>query len=207
MKNLQPHTLAPAQCRTEWNAFDTLLNAKANLSERKDVLPFFKSRSDLSLLICNYFPKIKKPDRIAHEFEIYGDFVADLIVGDSAQRRYLLVEFEDGRPDSVFKQKGKKATPDWATRFENAYSQLVDWLWKLEDMRSTAHFASTFGSRRAKFQGLIIIGKGMKLLPQEEDRLEWRMERTKIDSNAVSVVSFEGLREDLDFWLKTYHGV
>ncbi len=159
------------------------------------------------MLICSYFPQIKKPDYFAHEFQIYGDFVADLVIGNSSQHRYLLVEFEDGKPDSVFKQKGKKATLDWAPRFEGAYSQLVDWLWKLEDMRSTADFAYTFGHRRATFQGLIVIGKGMTLLPQEQDRLKWRMDRTMIDSNAVSSVSFEELRDDLDYWLTTYHGV
>jgi len=132
MKNLRRHTLSPANCRQEWNEFAGLLQSKPTLSERRDVLPFFKNRQDLSLLICSYFPKIKKPDCIAHEFEIYGDFVADLVVGGLWQHRYLLVEFEDGKPDSVFKQKGKRATPDWASRFEGAYSQLVDWLWKLD---------------------------------------------------------------------------
>jgi hypothetical protein len=207
MKNLRPHNIDPAKCRQEWTDFSNLIKSKVTLSERKDVLPFFEHRHDLSLLICSYFPKIKKPDRIAHEYEIYGDFVADLVVGDSSEHRYLLVEFEDGSPDSVFKRKGKKSTPDWASRFEGAYSQLIDWLWKLEDMRSTADFVNAFGSRRASFQGLIVIGKGMILQPQEQDRLKWRLDRTMIDSSAVSSVSFDGLKDDLDYWLSNYHGV
>lgn len=207
MKNLQPHTLNAQACRTEWNGYSALLTAKTTLSEQKDVLPFFKNSKDLSLLICSYFPKLKTPDVFAHEYEIDGDFVADLVVGDSKVHHYLLVEFENGAPDSVFKQKGKKATPDWADRFEGAYSQLIDWLWKLEDKRSTADFLNTFGSRRATFQGLIVIGKGMKLKQQEKDRLKWRMDRTMIDSNAISAVSFDELADDLDHWLKTYHGV
>lgn len=206
MKNLTHHSIDTANCRLEWNDFDALIKSKAKLSEREDVLPFFKTHLDLSILICNYFPKIKAPDRLAHEYEIYGDFVADLVVGDSSVHRYLLVEFENGAPDSVFKRKRTKATPDWASRFEGAYSQLVDWLWKLEDMRSTSDFQSTFGSRRATFQGLIVIGKGMNLSPQEMDRLKWRIDRTMIDSNAVSCVSFEELRDDLDHWLRTYSG-
>jgi len=74
-------------------------------------------------------------------------------------------------------------------------------------MRSTADFTNAFGSRRATFQGLIVIGKGMTLLPQEQDRLKWRLDRTMIDSSAVSSVSFEGLRDDLDYWLSNYYGV
>jgi hypothetical protein len=207
VKNLQPHTLDPKHCRIEWKDLAALLASNSVLSETKHVLPFFKNRHNLSLLICSYFPKIKAPDRLAHEYEIYGDFVADLIVGDSSVHHYLLVEFENGAADSVFKQKGKKSTPDWAPRFEGAYSQLVDWLWKLEDMRSTADFVNTFGSRHATFQGLIVIGKDMNLSQQEQDRLKWRLDRTMIDSNAVSSVSFNELSDDLDYWLKVFHGV
>jgi hypothetical protein len=207
MKNLQPHILDPKNCRKEWNDYFALLASKEVLSERHDILPFFKTHQDLSLLICSYFPKIKAPDRFAHEYEIDGDFIADLIVGDSSSHRYLLIEFENGAPDSVFKKKSKKATPEWAPRFEGAYSQLVDWLWKLEDKRSTVDFVNTFGCRRATFQGLIVIGKDMSLSSQEQDRLKWRMDRTIIDSNAISSVSFNELSEDLDHWLKTLHGV
>jgi hypothetical protein len=74
-------------------------------------------------------------------------------------------------------------------------------------MRSTADFHNTFGSRRATFQGLIVIGKDMQLSPQERDRLKWRLDRTMIDSNAISCVSFNELSEDLDHWLKSFHGV
>lgn len=207
MKNLKTHLFDAENCRKEWQEFDILLQSKAILSERDDILPCFKERHDLSILICNYFPKITNPDQFAHEFSIYGDFVADLVVGDSSAQRYLLVEFENGAPDSVFKQKKGKATPDWSPRFEGAYSQLVDWFWKLEDMRSTSDFQNTFGSRRAKFQGLIIIGKDMKLLPREQDRLKWRLDKTMIDSNAISCVSFNELRDDLDYWLTKYYGL
>lgn len=90
MKTLRPHTLDPAQARAQWNELVTLLTSKPTLSERRDVLPFFKTRLDLSLLICSYFPKIKVPDRVAHEYQIDGEFVADLVVGDSSVHHYLL---------------------------------------------------------------------------------------------------------------------
>jgi len=54
---------------------------------------------------------------------------------------------------------------------------------------------------------LIIIGKDMNLSAQELDRLKWRMDRTVIDSNAISVVSFDELRDDLDDWLKFFYSV
>lgn len=207
MKRLETHILNVVNCRVEWNEFDALLKTKSILSERQDVLPFFKKRHDLSMLIGSYISNIKKPDVFAYEFQIYGDFVADLIVGDSSTYNYLLIEFENGRPDSIFMQKKNKATPDWSRRFETAFSQLVDWLWKLEDMRSTSDFQNTFGSRRARFQGLIVIGKDMNLNSQELDRLKWRNDRVIVDSTAISCVSFNQLHEDFDYWLKSYYGV
>jgi hypothetical protein len=129
------------------------------------------------------------------------------VIGDSTTHHYLLVEFEDGKPESIFVKKGNKSTPDWSPRIEAAFSQLVDWLWKLEDMRSTADFQNTFGNRRATFEGLIIIGKDMDLAPQEIDRLKWRMDRTMIDSNPISCVSFNQLSEDLNFYLTTRYNV
>jgi hypothetical protein len=66
VKNLQLHTLDPARCRREWDEYSALLAGKPTLSERKDVLPFFKKSHNLSLLICNYFPGIKTPNCFAH---------------------------------------------------------------------------------------------------------------------------------------------
>lgn len=175
--------------------------------KQNHILPFFKSRYDLSMLISAYFPNIRCADLIAHEYPIYGDFRADLIIGDSSTHNYLLVEFEDGRSDSIFKKKKNKSTPDWAPRFETAFSQIVDWLWKLEDMRSTRDFEYAFGDRQAKFQGLIVIGKDMSLDAQELSRLRWRIDKVMVDSCPISCVSFNELCSDLDFWLQRYYRV
>lgn len=97
------------QARDEWNGFDRLLESKEQLSEKDDILPFFKISLNISLLIGSYFPNIRKCDVLAHEYPIYGDFRADLIVGDSDRREYLLVEFENGAKDSLFRRIGTKA--------------------------------------------------------------------------------------------------
>lgn len=130
MKNLVDHVLNPTDCRKEWQEFEALLRSKSVLKERDDILPFFKARLHLSTAISNYFPQFKNPYKFkfAHEYPIYGDFIADLIVGDPDVQQYLLIEFENGAPDSIFKQKGSKTTPEWASRFEGAYSQITDWL-------------------------------------------------------------------------------
>lgn len=207
MKALTKHVFDPKQCRSEWNDFDILLKSKPSLDEAKDILPFFKTRHDLSILISSYFPKIINADVFAHEYPIYGDFKADLVLGDTTTHNYLLVEFENGAANSIFKTKSKKSTPDWAPRLEGAFSQLLDWLWKLDDMRSTPHFTHTFYDRQAKFHGLIVIGKNMSLSPQETARLKWRIDKVIVDSNGISCVSFDELCTQTDSWLKKYYGV
>jgi hypothetical protein len=207
MKILQPHTFNATHARQEWEDYKNFLHAKVELDEQKDILPFFAQRHDLSLLISRYFSKTATANCFAHEFDIFGSFRADLIIGDRKKHRYVLVEFENGASNSVFKIKGKKATPDWSTRLESAYSQLTDWLWKLENMRNTPDFLHLFGSHRASFYGLIVIGKAMNLTAQEQDRLEWRSQKTMIDSTAFEIISFDQLQTDFDIWLTEYFNV
>jgi len=206
MKRLTAHKLDPSKCRLEWKQFDHLLKVKATLDENRDVLPFFKTRHDLSLLISWYFPRITNPNVFAHEYPLYGDFKADLVVGDSTTHNYLLVEFENANENSIFSKNGR-AVSDWSPRFESAFSQLVDWLWKLDGMRSTPDFDNDFGDRQAKFHGLIVTGKGMSLTAQEESRLKWRQDKVMVDSTHISIVSFDQLSSDLDAWLTKYHSV
>ncbi|HDL8466886.1 TPA: DUF4263 domain-containing protein [Yersinia enterocolitica] len=207
MKVMQNFVFNSAQCRKEVDELRQLLITKAELKEADDILPFFRERPNICSLITNYFPYIKNGDLIAPEYSIDGDFRADLIVGSSQDRKYILVEFEDGNPNSIFKLKRGKSKRDWSKRFEGAYSQLTDWFWKLEDNRKTANFTSTFGGPRAKFHGLIITGKDLDLIPEEEDRLKWRMDTTSIDNNHINVISFNQLYTDMDDWLTRYHNV
>lgn len=206
MKRPVPHTLDPADARSQWADLAALLAAKARLSERTDVLPFFRSRPDLSLLFSHYIPAIRMPDRVATELPLSGDFRIDLLVGDHANGKYLLVEFEDGTATSVF-TPCLRAAPAWAARYESAFSQLVDWLWKLDDLRSTSDFVHLFGARDVTFEGLIVAGKGMALDPREKARLRWRIDKVRVDSRAISFVSFDDFLEDADHWLRRFYRV
>ncbi|WP_162286990.1 Shedu anti-phage system protein SduA domain-containing protein [Pantoea stewartii] len=207
MKVMQHFVFDKVQCRTEVDELKQLLLNNQELKENEDILPFFRIRPNICSLLLNYFPYIRSADLIAPEYSIDGHFRADLIVGSSVDSKYVLVEFEDGNPDSIFKRKRGKSKRDWSKRFESAYSQLTDWFWKLEDNRSTVNFITTFGSVTANFYGLIITGKDMNLIPEEEHRLKWRMDKTSIDNNHINVIPFDQLYKDMDYWLKRYHNV
>ena len=206
MTSLNLHTFDAVQARKEWQEYQLLLQTKPELKEREDVLPFFRERHHLSVLIGYYLPSVLKPNCFGHEFSIFGDFKADLIVGDSINRHYLLIEFEDGKSNSIF-TRTRRTTSEWSSRLEKAYSQLTDWLWQLDGMRNTPQFETAFKKSDAEFQCVIVIGKNTNLTEDEQKRLRWRENNTVINSKKFQIISFEQLLEDFDFWLKFHHHV
>jgi hypothetical protein len=113
MKKLDAIAFDYALCRRQVDEFRAWLAGKDELSERDDVLPFFRARPQMAVLFGMFNARIAWADRIAWEFDIFGDFACDLAVGESARGAYCLVEFEDARRESVFQQQGAKATRAW----------------------------------------------------------------------------------------------
>ena len=203
MKQFVKHQLSVSSCSQQLKELKDLLASKAYLDERKDILPFFNQRRDISALISTYVNDIVNPDRLAFELDFFGDFACDLAIGDSNNHTYLLVEFEDAQKHSLFKNGGKYA-PDWGQRLEHGFSQIIDWFWKLDDMEGTADYVHKFGARKATFHGLLVIGRGENLTPREQDRLKWRQDQVVVDSKKVSVITFDLLVKDLEFRLTRY---
>src|SRR5689334_24271918 len=101
MKRLEPITFDRDRCREELAAFKALLDRheSGTLHEHEHVLPFFRGHRDLAALIGHLYSDCVRIDRIAYEFDIFGDHAADLVVGDASRRTYGFVEFEDAAPE------------------------------------------------------------------------------------------------------------
>jgi hypothetical protein len=141
---------------------------------------------------------------VAYEYDLFGDFACDLVVGDSVTRTYGFIEFEDASPNSIFVQRGARVTPEWSPRFEHGYSQIVDWFCKLNDMEKTDEFDTRFGGRSIKYFGLLVIGRSETFTPRESRRLAWRQDRTVVNSRHIRCVTFDQLAEDLTERMKIY---
>lgn len=204
MKHFDEHSLRIEECRNELRAFADLLAAKDELSERDDILPFFKSNRHLASFIGTYVPAIANPDLVAVEYDLFGDFTCDLAIGDSRNKTYLLVEFEDAKAKSLFADKGTKETPEWASRVEHGFSQVIDWFWKLSDMEKTEAYEHRFGTRVASVHGLVIVGRDQYMESREKARLKWRQEHTVVASKKVSVITFDQLLSDLSYRLNRF---
>jgi hypothetical protein len=203
MKSFSHIGLSSDEAAKELDRFKKLLASQKDLSEKNDILPFFKRCKHLSTMFAMFNPNISSPDRIAMELNLFGDFACDLAVGDSSAHAYSLIEFEDARRNSVF-QKGVKSTPEWGRRFEHGFSQLVDWFWRLEDQRTTNSFRTLFGDSNATFFGMLIIGRSGHLKPREVRRLEWRQEKVVINSNKILCLTFDELVRKLEKKLADY---
>jgi hypothetical protein len=188
----------------ELREFRQLLDAHSNspLRERDHILPFFRSHRHLAALIGTWNPGIARPDRIAFEFDIFGDYKADLVVGDSRNHQYCFIEFEDATATSIFR-KTAKATPDWSQRFEHGFSQIIDWILWLDNQRGTAAYTSRFGANPIQFAALLVIGRDrfLEVAPLGE-RLTWRSEQVVVASRKVHCITYDRLYRDLSGRLK-----
>jgi hypothetical protein len=144
MKTLEGINLDITQCKTDLVELKKLLDGKSALSERNDILPFFRAHKHLAALNGSYNAKINRFDRIASEFSLFGDYACDLVIGDSVSRHFCFVEFEDASPTSVFTTKKGKSTPEWSPRFDHGFSQIIDWFLVLDDQKRTGLHKSKF---------------------------------------------------------------
>jgi hypothetical protein len=207
MKTFDPFQIDFHKCRIELGHLRALLDQFENaiLREREDVLSFFRTHRHLAALAGHYMPKIVNVDRLAYEFDFFGDYAADLAVGDSKRGAYCFIEFENAAPDSIFVKAGKKASLEWAKRFDRGYSQIIDWFWKLNDMAGTSAMRARFDDHDSiDYYGLLVIGRTKGLMPLERKRLEWRRQKVIIDSRHVHCLTFDEFYEDLAFRLEKY---
>jgi hypothetical protein len=125
-----------------------------------------------------------------------GDFTADLAFG-TREKSFCLVELEDGDPTSVLDKVGKKATKEWAKRFEHGFSQLVDWFCLLDGQKHTPSFQKCFGYGYIDFVGLMLVGRTKGLTDDDIRRLRWRKHNVVVDSHAVFCMTYDELYDQL----------
>lgn len=188
----------------ELRELDALLNDRPELSETDDIHPFFKAREQLSAFFGTFLPDLGPATELAFEFPFFGDYRADLLVGNRATGEFLVVEFEDGRPESIFKKQPRRTNAEWSVRFEHGFGQLVDWFFHLDDFKNTKNFANTFGHGHIRFSGLLVIGRNAGLDEAKRNRLKWRTEKVLIDSHPINCVTFDDLYTTLNTRIQMY---
>jgi hypothetical protein len=194
---LETIVFEPAKFQQELSAFEGLLRFKADLSETNDILPFFKKNKHLTAYLGTFALNIAVATEICFEYEFFGDFKADILLGSKQEREFCVVEFEDGKQDTIFKKQRKRKNPEWSARFEHAFSQITDWFYNLEDFKNTQGFSATFGPGHTSFTGLLVMGRSAGLDATKKSRLKWRTDMVSIGKHKVSCITFDELHAGL----------
>ena len=196
MADLAAHRMNVPLCRIQLAQLQAVLRESPHLAERR-ITRFLRQRMELSALIGLFDTTMTDCDQIAWEYRLFGDFQCDLVVGDSKRKTYTFVEFEDAGPASIFVKRAKKITREWSSHFENGYSQIIDWFYKLQSMANTPDMEDRFGKRTIVYTGLLVVGRDQHLTPGEQMRLEWRREHVVVNSKKITCVTYDQLVDDL----------
>jgi hypothetical protein len=179
-------------CRQELAALRDLLAAKKELEENADIKPFFEAHPQLAVFLGSYAWSIARFGLLAHQYQLFGDYSCDLVVGDPVRRSFVFVEWEDPAPGCLFRRQGQKATPEWSPRFEHGFSQIVDWFCKLDDMTRTDEFEARFGARHIQYTGLVVAGRDEELThPRERRRWDWRSQKVLVNGLPVLCATYD----------------
>jgi hypothetical protein len=198
MTKLGEFRFTPDAFRTQLRDFRAWLSEHEDLYEATDIIPFLKQREQLAAAFSFCTTEVIVPDRIAFEFDLFGMFRCDLVIGDSARGTFLFIEFEDGRLDSIFKASGGRATRQWSDRFEHGYSQVIDWFWRLRTA-SAPDLQAQFGCVPSSYAGMLLIGRDKGLADETESaRLDWRRNHVLVESRKVLCRTFDEMAADIE---------
>lgn len=196
MKRLESLVADRPTAAQELEEFRDLLQSKTELREKQDLLPFFRRRKQLiALLGCLHDVVIV--DRVGWEFDLFGDFIADFVAGSTKQCAYSFIEFQDAVPNSLF-HHGGRSHGKWAPSFEEAFSQIIDWSYKLDDYGRTDEFRNRFGSDVADVSFIIVVGRDSFLDPSEMQRLKWRRRHIALRSRQIKCLTYDELLRHFD---------
>lgn len=209
MKEFTPITFNFKQYRQELEEYRVHLAQHKELNEQRDVLDFFSKRPQLTTQIASLHLQVEV-DAYAFEYDIFGDFRCDLVVGSKKYGQWVFVEFEEAKENSIFKIKKNtkdKYQNDYSSKFEHGYSQIIDWFYKLDDQSATNSFEQRFSTRNITYNGMLIIGRDQYLNDAQKKRLRWREEHTLVHSKHIGCITYDGLLGILDNKLQLLHSI
>ena len=199
MKRMEAFHLDNSRLPAELAAFEVLLGPPdQELSEQRDLIPFFKANRNLAALVGHFNSMVSNPNLIKSELEFFGDYVCDLAVGERETGQFCFVEFESAEADSLFRQIGSKGTTDWSPRLEHGFSQIIDWFYLLTENQKTHQFRSFFSTDQAHYCGLLILGRDSFLTTDDmRHRLRWRSQNTLVAGKHVHILTYDELLRTL----------
>src|SRR5262249_47606172 len=114
-------------------------------------------------------------------------------VGNSLQKRFVLVEFEGGELNSVFGPAQTNQMRDWSRQLEHGFGQLVDWAWAIHDAGNTQILKNSFGCNDMSAIYLLVCGRDAQMDGTEQKRFFWRSNKVILDGTLATCLTYDGL--------------
>jgi hypothetical protein len=190
------HQLSFASARRELAVLSKYINDHDFFGER-DIVRVLKASPNLTVLIGTLARGMILADAFKYEFRIQGVVSADLILRSRGRDRVVLVEFEGGRPGSIFSRRASNQLREWSREIEHATGQIIDWSWALADVAKSKVLASNLGVETLDVQYLVICGRDAALDSELlRQRFTYRHSRLNIAGSSVVFLTYDGfLRE------------
>jgi len=187
----------PKELIKEVNAFRRFLDKNPS-AEREQFLPFFAKRQQLCAFMATFHDRISSGTHVKTEGDLWSDFTCDLIAGNRNERTFVFVEFEDAGPRSLFRRKAGRKNSYWGSRVEQGFSQVVDWLFRIDREGGSDTLERDFGTRHINTMGIVVAGRSRDVSTYDRLRLDWRSANTTVGKARVAFLTYD----DLLGWLE-----
>ncbi|NER23723.1 MAG: DUF4263 domain-containing protein [Symploca sp. SIO1C2] len=204
MITLFPHRFDIQECDKELQELKNFLSKNLAIAEAGDngLQKFFADRPNLILLL-GYWHFGLEPAFYKPEVSLFSnEFRADFVVADRQKKKFVFIEFEDAKENSIFKIKSGQSDSwntsyEWSPRYEHGLSQVIDWYYRMDDYERTNKFEEYFGHTQVSYTGLLVIGRD-QFLKQSGlmQRFLWRSNKTIINSRPLHCITFDKLLEE-----------
>jgi hypothetical protein len=189
---LDPYSRSLAGLQTEFDGFERLMRPRTGLRERDHILPLFRRSVHLAAYLGYANNNLVLPNLLGIERELLA-FRCDIAVGDSRTGQFTLVELEDASAESIFRPLSRtRAFPQWSSRYEAGFSQLVDWAWRIEQERQpSVTLQPIFGTTNLRIHYLLVIGRDHWLDDAAGARLDWRRRHNGIQGELTTIWTYD----------------
>jgi hypothetical protein len=169
--SLSPIAFSAVSAERELSSFKAWLAPRQFFGET-EVVAEIHARPHMACLMA-YTILMPAPDLYEWEFWVKGMFKADFVVGNNLSRKFVLVEFEDGDSNSLFK-KGTKKYRYWSTRLERGFGQIIDWAWAKHSHPHDVTYTNAFNGKVVDSCYVVVCGRRPAVASMEEQRFDFR---------------------------------
>jgi hypothetical protein len=176
--------------RDELASFRVWMAGRPQFDE-SSVVAEIRARTQMACLL-GYAILMPAPDLYRFELGIKGLFRADFAVGNDKSRQFVLVEFEDAQPDSLFRG-GTKKYRYWSPHLEHGFGQVIDWAWAKHSHPTDVTFTNSFGGKVQEDCYVVVCGRNPPPGSLEEQRFDFRRTRVHLNGARVQFYTYDNM--------------